>query len=236
MEFKYPDMTASNTNPFLQVRPRTPIARAFSSVSDNETYLGVARELARLTGDARFEHMWQFVAQGQVEVYLQRILDASAPLVGYRIRDLETLAKLGIPALLNTRTYPRINSYEQVHESKPWYTKTGRLEFYRPEIEFIEAGENLVVHREPAEGTFYEPCVIVAARHPAIRPKRPADWGIAESDRSHTSRQMRNTMLTTAAVLKTHHPLLPRGWAHIFHTPKTRHGAHTTPAPTCRIC
>ena len=40
--------------------------------------------------------------------------------------------------VFNTRTYPRINSYEQVQESKPWYTKTGRLEFYRPEPEFIE--------------------------------------------------------------------------------------------------
>ena len=56
---------------------------------------------------------------------------------------LRALAARGIPALMNSRTYPRTFSWEQVHESKPWYTKTGRLEFYRGEPEFVEAGENL---------------------------------------------------------------------------------------------
>jgi len=49
-----------------------------------------------------------------------------------------------------------------VTDSRPWYTKSGRLEFYREENEFIEAGENLPVHREPVDSTFYEPNVIVA--------------------------------------------------------------------------
>lgn len=232
MEFKYPDMTASNTNPFLQPYPRTPVKRAFNTVSDNETYLGVARELAKLTGDARFEQMWQFIANGRADVYLQRIIDHSAPLKGYRFEDIENLGRRGIPVLMNTRTYPRINSYEQVQESKPWFTKTGRLEFYRPEIEFIEAGENLIVHREPSEATFYDPCAIAAAPHPAIRPKRPADWGIAENDRDHNTRQMRNTTYDVDGLLKSKHPLHSRGWDHIFHTPKYRHGAHTMPVDT----
>jgi len=232
MEFKYPDMTASNTNPFVQLYPRTPAKRVFNTVSDNETYLGVARELARLTSDKRFEQMWQFIAEERGEVYLQRIIDGSAPLKGYRFEDLEALAKRGIPALMNTRTYPRINSYEQVQESKPWYTKTGRLEFYRPETEFIEAGENLVVYREPSDATFYDPCAIIAARHPAIRPKQPADWGIAAGDRSHNTRQMRNTPYDVDALLKTQHPLRAQGFRHVFHTPKYRHGAHTMPVDT----
>lgn len=232
MEFKYPDMTASNTNPFLQVYPRTPARRAFNTISDNETYLGVARELTRLTGDQRFEQMWHFIAQNQPEVYLQRILDFSAPFRGYRFEDLENLAKAGIPALSNTRTYPRINSYEQVQESKPWYTKTGRLEFYRPEIEFIEAGENLVVHREPSEATFHSPCAILAAPHPAIRPQRPADWNIPLDDWGHISRQMRNTTMSSAELAASQHPLGPSGFQHVFHTPKYRHGAHTMPIDT----
>lgn len=232
MEFKYPDMTASNTNPFLQAYPRTPIPRVFNTVSDNETYLGVARELVRLTGDKRFEQMWQFIAEGRTDVYLQRIIDGSTPLKGYRFEDLENLAKRGIPALMNTRTYPRLNSYEQVQESKPWYTKTGRLEFYRPEPEFIEAGENLIVHREPSDATFYDPCAIVAAPHPAIRPKKPEDWGIAADDRSHITRQMRNTTYDVAGLLATRHPLWDRGWTYVFHTPKYRHGAHTMPVDT----
>ena len=232
MEFKQPDLTASNTNPFVQAYPRTPIQRAYATVSDNDTYLGVARELARATGDRRFEELWKFVAEGRVEVYLQRIIDGSAPLRGYRFVDLENLARRGVPALLNTRTYPRVNSWEQVAESKPWYTKTGRLEFYRPEPEFIDAGENLVVHREPAEGTFYEVCAILAAPHPAIRPKRPADWGIADDDWSLLARQMRNSTFAVEALLDKAHPLRAQGYAYIFHTPKYRHGAHTTPVDT----
>jgi nitrate reductase alpha subunit len=232
MEFCYPDMTASNTNPFVQAYPRTPVRRVFETVSDNETYLGVARELAKLTGDKRFEQLWHFIAEGRADVYLQRIIDGSTPLRGYRFEELEELAKQGIPALMNTRTYPRINSYEQVQESKPWYTKTGRLELYRPETEFVEAGENLPVHREPAESTFYEPCAIVAAPHPAIRPKRPEEWGIPSDDRSHMSRQMRNTTLSSNELLQTSHPLIAAGYRHIFHTPKYRHGAHTMPIDT----
>ncbi len=232
MEFKLPDFTASNSNPFLQLYPRTPARRAFQTVPDAETFRGVAHELAKLTGDTRFDQVWHFLATGQPEVYLQRVIDYSAPLRGYQYRDLEALAQRGIPALMNTRTYPRINSWEQVQESKPWWTKTGRLEFYRPEPEFIEAGENLVVHREPSDATFYDPCAIAAAAHPALRPKTPADWGIEPKDRSHTTRQMRNTSYEVAALLATKHPLRDQGWEHVFHTPKYRHGAHTMPIDT----
>lgn len=232
MEFKYQDMTASNTNPFVQIFPRTPAKRAFNSISDNETYLAVARALAKLTGDKRFEEMWHFIAEKRADVYLQRIIDASTPLKGYRIGDLEDLAKRGVPALMNTRTYPRINSWEQVQESKPWYTKTGRLEFYRPEVEFVEAGENLVVHREPSEATFYDPCSILAAPHPAIRPKRPADWKIGADDKGHITRQMRNTTYSSDQLLASKHPLRDKGFDHVFHTPKYRHGAHTMPIDT----
>lgn len=232
MEFKLPDFTASNSNPFLQLYPRTPARRAFQTVPDAETFRGVAHELAKLTGDTRFDQMWHFLATGQPEVYLQRVIDYSAPLRGYQYRELEALAQRGIPALMNTRTYPRINSWEQVQESKPWWTKTGRLEFYRPEPEFIDAGENLVVHREPSDATFYDPCAIAAAAHPALRPKTPADWRIAPGDRSHTTRQMRNSQYEVAALLATKHPLRDQGWEHVFHTPKYRHGAHTMPIDT----
>ena len=45
--------------------------------------------------------------------------------------------------------------WEQANENKKRYTKTGRLEFYREEDEFIEAGENLPVYREPVDGTIF---------------------------------------------------------------------------------
>jgi nitrate reductase alpha subunit len=232
MEFKYPDMTASNTNPFVQIFPRTPLRRNFGTVSDMETYAGVAAALGRLTGDRRFTDYWKFLTDNQVEVYLQRIIDASAPLKGYNIRDLEALAAQGIPALMNTRTYPRTFSWEQVHESKPWYTKTGRLEFYRGEPEFIEAGENMVVYREPVDSTFYDPNALVALPHPAIRPVTPEGYGFDRRKRDWSARQGRNVVLTPDELLRSQHPLLPAGYTSIFHTPKYRHGSHTTPIDT----
>ncbi len=231
-EFKIADMTGSNTNPFVQMYPRTPMKRVYETLSDIEIYPLVSHELGKLTGDLRFDQMWHFVNNGHPEVYLQRIIDASTPLKGYKVEELENRAKQGIPALLNTRTYPRINSWEQVAESRPWYTKTGRLEFYRPEVEFIEAGENLIVHREPSEATFYDPCAIAAAPHPAIRAKLPADWAIGADDRTLNTRQMRNTSYSVEDLLKTKHPLADKGFNYIFHTPKYRHGAHTTPIDT----
>lgn len=232
VELKQPDLTASNTNPFVTVFPATPLPRAFQTVSDNETYLGVARELTRLTGDDRFEKMWHFVAENAVEVYLQRIIDGTATLRGYRFGQLLDLARQGIPALQNTRTYPRGTSYDQVQDSRPWYTRTGRLEFYRPEPEFIEAGENLLTYREPSDATFFEPCVIVSGPHPALRPKLPSDWNLAPEDYSLLARQMRNTVRSVDEMLASEHPLLARGYRYIFHTPKYRHGAHTTPVDT----
>jgi nitrate reductase alpha subunit len=232
MELKYPDMTASNTNPFVQVFPRTPLRRNFATVSDMDTYAGVAKALATLTGDRRFADYWHFVDTNQVEVYLQRIVDGSAALKGYVVRDLEALAAQGIPALLNTRTYPRTFSWEQVHESKPWYTKTGRLEFYRGEPEFVEAGENLVVYREPVDSTFYDPNAIVARPHPAIRPKTPADYGFDPAQRDWSARQGRNLVRTPEELLRTQHPRIADGLAFVFHTPKYRHGSHTTPIDT----
>ncbi len=232
MELKYPDMTASNTNPFVQVFPRTPLRRSFATVSDLDTYAGVAAALRAITGDPRFTDYWKFVTDNRVEVYLQRIIDGSAPLRGYDVRDLEALAAQGIPALMNTRTYPRTFGWEQVHESKPWYTRTGRLEFYRGEAEFLEAGENLVVYREPVDSTFYDPNVIVARPHPAIRPRTPEDYGFPRSRRDWSARQGRNVVVTPEELVQTRHPNLDAGYRSVFHTPKYRHGSHTTPIDT----
>jgi nitrate reductase alpha subunit len=136
---------------------------------------------------------------------------------------------------LLSRTYPKAVGYEQVHDGRPWYTKTGRLEFYREEDEFIEAGENLPVHREPVDSTFYEPNVIVAPAHEALRPKGPADYGVAETDLSCDVRQGRNVVKTWAETKVSRHPRAAEGYRFIFHTPKYRHGAHTMPIDTDMI-
>jgi nitrate reductase alpha subunit len=231
-ELKHPDMTASVTNPFLAVFPRTPIPRIFNTLGDIEVTALVAAKLATLTGDRRFNDMWKFVGENRADVYLQRILDASTNTRGYRFTELEAQARQGIPALMNSRTSPKVVGYDQLADSTPWYTKSGRLEFYREEDEFIEAGENLPVHREPVDSTFHEPNVIVAPKHEAIRPKGPEDYGVARTDLSCEVRCGRNVVLTWAEAKATQHPLMKQGYRFIFHTPKYRHGSHTTPIDT----
>jgi nitrate reductase alpha subunit len=231
-ELKHPDMTASVTNPFLQIFPRTPLDRIFNTIGDIEVYALVSSKLAALTGDQRFNDYWKFIGEGQTTAYLQRVLDHSTNTKGYRIEELEEKAKQGIPAIMNNRTMPKAVGYEQVTDSRPWYTKTGRLEFYREEDEFIEAGENLPVHREPVDSTFYEPNVIVAPQHEALRPAGPEQYGVARTDLSCETRCGRNVVLTWAETKQTAHPRAKEGFRFIFHTPKYRHGAHTTPIDT----
>jgi nitrate reductase alpha subunit len=231
-ELKQPDMTASVTNPFLQIFPRTPHPRIFNTIGDIEVLALVGSKLAELMKDNRFNDCWKFVREGNVDVYLQRILNGSTNTKGYSIQDLEAKAKEGVPALMNSRTTPKAVGYEQVTDSRPWYTKSGRLEFYREENEFIEAGENLPVHREPVDSTFYEPNVIVAPKHEAIRPAGPEVYGVERSDLSCDTRCGRNVVLTWAETKQSAHPLMKDGYRFIFHTPKYRHGSHTTPIDT----
>ncbi|HXG52717.1 MAG TPA: molybdopterin-dependent oxidoreductase [candidate division Zixibacteria bacterium] len=231
-ELKHPDMCASVTNPFLTVFPRTPLPRPFETRGDIECLALVGKALARRTGDRRFADMWKFVDENKVEVYLQRILDHSSSTKGYRITELEEKAKQGVPALMMSRTNPKAVGYEQVHDSRPWYTKSGRLEFYREEDEFIAAGENLPVYREPIDSTFYEPNVIVAPPHPFLKPKGPEEYGVKRDDLSNEVRQARNVVKSWAEARKTTHPLAKDGYRFVFHTPKYRHGAHTMPIDT----
>jgi nitrate reductase alpha subunit len=228
-ELKHPDMTASVTNPFLTVFPRTPLPRVFDTIGDIEVLALVGRKMAELTGDNRFDDHWHFVREGRTDVYLQRILDHSSNTKGYKFKDLEEKAKKGIPTLMMNRTYPKAVGYEQAEESRPWYTKTGRLELYREEDEFIEAGENLPVHREPIDSTFYEPNVIVSAPCEALRPAGPEDYGVSPDDLSSETRQGRNVVKSWAETSRSPHPLVKDGFKFIFHTPKFRHGAHTMP-------
>jgi len=229
-EHKHPDMAGSVTNPFVTVYPRSPLKRIFDTVADIETFAGVAKALAAEAGDRRIADVWQFVDQGRTDVYLQRICDASTTLRGYRFLEMETKAKRGEPVLALFRTYPKVIGWEQTQESRPWYTRTGRLEFYRDEDEFIEYGENLSIYREPVDGTPYEGNVIVANRpHPALRPTQPAAYGLGADDLSTETRQVRNVVMSWAQLETTRAARAKDGLTHVFITPKYRHGAHTTP-------
>ncbi len=231
-ELKHPDMTASVTNPFLLVFPKTPIERIFNTMGDIEVFATVASKLADLTGDQRFNDYWKYVREGKTDIYLQRILDNSTNTKGYNFNELHEKALNGVPALMNSRTTPKNVGYDQLEDNTPWYTKSGRLEMYREEDEFIEAGENLPVHREPVDSTFYEPNIIISAPHEALRPAQPEDYGVKRDDLSCETRCGRNVVYTWAEAKNKPHPLIKDDYKFIFHTPKYRHGAHTTPIDT----
>ncbi|MAG14227.1 MAG: molybdopterin oxidoreductase [Spirochaetales bacterium] len=228
-EFKHPDATASVTNPFLQIFPRSPLNRLHDTRADIEVFSGVGGALAKLLDDSRFLDYWKFVRDGRVDVYLQRIFDQTSMAKGYNVLELEEKAKEGIPALIMSRTYPKIVGWEQANEDKQWYGKTGRLEFYRDEDEFIQYGENLPVHREAVDATIHEPNVILAREHPAIRPFSPEKYGLSPDNLSGEVRQVRNVILTPEELLQSSHPLMKEGFTHLYITPKYRHAAHTMP-------
>lgn len=227
-EYNMNDLTNSCTNPFMQVMPITKIKRIHKTRNDAETYKGVAEELAKLTGDKRFKDYWAFINKKDLaKPYIQRILDHSNMMKGYKVEELLALAEEGIPVMMMGRTYPKFIGHEQSSESKPWYTKSGRLEFYRDEKEFMDCGENIPLHREPVDATFYEPNTIVAEPHPFIKPKTPEDYGWSKDDLSGETRQVRNVVLTPDELLDTEHPLKSKKFTHIWITPKFRHSVHT---------
>ena len=234
LERKIPDIYGACTNPFLQAIVPTPIPPASDVRDDLETYVGVAEKLAQITGDARFADAWSFrTPDGLLDTvaYGQRVMNASNALRGYQFTDLLDSCRQGIPKYMLLRTSPRITGWEQINESKPWYTKTGRLEFYREEDEWIDAGENLPVFRETVDSTFYEPAVIHdGGSHAAIRPKGPADYGLDPNDLSAETRQVRNVVKSWTALKATQHPLAGQGYGFILYTPKYRHACHSMAA------
>ena len=137
-------------------------------MGDIEVMALVGAKLAELTGDQRFTDYWKFVLDGRTDVYLQRILDGSTQHA--RATSSPTCTrrpKEGIPALMNSRTYPQGGRLRAASRRQALvHARRGRLEFYRQEHEFIEAGETLPVHREPVDSTFYEPNAIVAPDAP----------------------------------------------------------------------
>ncbi len=228
IERKSPDIYAAVTNPFLQSWPRSPLPRIHDTKDDAEVWAGIGAALAKETGDKRFRDYWHFVHEGQVETYISRIFKAGNNTRGYTFEDLDATCKEGTPLYLASRTSPKIMGWEQTNESKPWYTKSGRLEFYREEDEFIEYGENLPVVREPVDGTHHEPNVILARPHPAIQPKGPEEYGLAVDDLSTEVRQVRNAIKSPEELIASQHPLMPKGFTHVLITPKYRHACHST--------
>ena len=224
MEFEGVEVTASCSNPFLQIW-KGGINPVGETKDDLLIMAGVAQALAAETGDQRFADHWKFAIEGKREIYLDRLLETSATTAGYTTADVMN-GKYGEPgaALMMFRTYPRIPFYEQITESVPFFTDTGRLNAYCDIPETHEYGETFVVHREGPEATPYLPNVILST-NPLLTPN---DYGIPWDHAGWDERTVRNVKLSWQEIKKTKNPLYESGLKFYCVTPKSRHSVHSS--------
>ncbi len=223
-EFQDLEITASCSNPFLQLW-KGGIKPVYDTKDDLAILAGIANGLGQVTGDRRFRDYFKFEHEGKRSVYIQRLLDTCTTTAGYQVSDIMA-GKYGPPggALMNFRTYPRIPFYEQIHDSWPFYTETGRLHSYTDDPTAIECGENFIVHREGPEATPYLPNVIVSS-NPWVRPN---DFGIPLDAEHWDERTVRNVKLPWARVKESKNFLWERGYHFYCLTPKSRHSVHSS--------
>jgi nitrate reductase alpha subunit len=224
VEFNDIEVTASCSNPFLQIW-KGGIKPLYDSKDDLTILAGIAAALGKVTGDSRFRNHFKFEHEGKRRVYLQRLLDTCTTTAGYKFDDIMA-GKYGPPggALMLFRSYPRIPFYEQVHDNYPFYTDTGRLHSYSDDPTAVECGENFIVHREGPEATPYLPNVIVSS-NPNVRPN---DYGIPPSAEHWDERTVRNVKLPWARVKTTKNFLWEKGFQFYCLTPKSRHSVHSS--------
>ena len=223
LEFDDLEITASCSNPFLQIW-KGGIPPVFDSRDDLAIIAGIAKSLAKVTGDSRFTDMFKFEYEGKRSIYIQRLLDTSTTTSGYKLDEIMA-GKYGPSggALMMFRTYPRIPFFEQINDSEPFHTDTGRLNAYSDIPEAIEYGENFIVHREGPEATPYLPNVIVSS-NPYIRPD---DYGIKLDAQHWDDRTIRNVKMNWKRARKTKNFLWEKGFTFYCLTPKTRHRVHS---------
>ena len=224
VEFQDIEVTASCSNPFLQIW-KGGIKPLYDTKDDLTILAGLAGGLARVTGDNRFRDYFKFENEGRRKIYLQRLLDSSTTTAGYQVDDI-LAGKYGPPggALMNFRTYPRIPFYEQITDQWPFYTDTGRLHSYSDDPTAIACGENFIVHREGPEATPYQPNIIVSS-NPWVRPN---DYGIPAGAEHWDERTIRNAKLGWREVKGTKNFLWEKGYQFYCLTPKSRHSVHSS--------
>jgi nitrate reductase alpha subunit len=227
-EFETHEITASCSNPFLQIW-KGGIPPLYDTRDDARILAELAAAIGDQLGDQRFHNYWKFILEGRPEIYIQRLLDSSLTTSGYRFEEIMAGKYGGGPlgagaALMLFRTYPRIPFWEQIHDSVPFYTDTGRLNAYCDIPEAIEYGENMISHREGPEATPYLPNVIVSTS----RFLRPEDYGIPLDAMGWEERTVRNVAMRWDLVKLTRNPLWEQGYQFYCLTPKTRHRVHSS--------
>ena len=224
VEFEDLEITASCSNPFLQIW-KGGIKPLYDSKDDLAILAGIAAALGKLTGDKRFHDHFKFEHEGKRGIYIQRLLDTCTTTAGYKLDDIMA-GKYGPPggALMLFRTYPRIPFYEQIHDNYPFYTDTGRLHSYSDDPTALACGENFIVHREGPEATPYLPNVIVSS-NPLVRPN---DYGIPLDAEHWDERTVRNVKMRWADAKKSKNFLWEKGFQFYCLTPKSRHSVHSS--------
>jgi len=229
-EFEDVELGGSCSNPFIQVWGGDGIKPVHDSRDDAVVFALVAKALGDLTSDRRFADNWKYVLEKKNRVYIQRVLDSCNTTVGkdgpYQLDRILRGDYGGEPgvAMFLVRTYPRVPFFEQVHDSIPFHTDCGRIAAYCDLDEAIDAGENLLVHREGVEATPYLPNVIVSTS-PYIRPR---DYGIPLDAIDADLRQVRNVKMPWDKVKQTVNPLWGGGFSFFCSTPKSRHSTHSS--------
>lgn len=230
VEFQDLEVGGSCSNPFIQVWGGNGVKPVHDTVDDAMVFAKVGDAFAAETGDKRFSDYWKFVREQKSKVYIQRVFDSCMTTRGkdgpYNVDRMMRGEYGGEPgsALFLFRTYPRVAFYEQVIDSVPFYTDSGRIASYCDLPEAIEYGENLIVHREGVEATPYLPNVIVSTS-PYVRPK---DYGIALDSLDPDERTVRNVKMSWADAKKTVNPLWAQGFRFLCSTPKSRHSTHSS--------
>ncbi|MBX0323666.1 molybdopterin-dependent oxidoreductase [Halomicroarcula sp. F13] len=158
LECDYPDITVGPENPFVQMDHGV-MDPLYDTKQDGEIIALVAERLDEKIPpeerrvDSYREYFAEFLDEdGDVTNYIQAAFDAGITTQDIDVEDLEDG-----PERLNLKTYPRVPFYSQIHDDRPFYTKTGRMEFHKEEDRFVELDRDDLDHIESVEGTPYEP-------------------------------------------------------------------------------
>jgi len=156
LECEYPDITVGPENPFVQMDHGV-MDPIYDTKQDGEIVARVAEKLdekippEERNVDSYRAYFAEFLDEdGDVTNYIQEAFDA-----GITTQDIDVEDLRDGPERLQLKTYPRIPFYSQVHEDRPFYTKTGRMEFHKEEDRLIELGRDDIHHFESVEGTPY---------------------------------------------------------------------------------
>ena len=222
MEFTYPEMTVTVSNPWVQIW-KGGIRPLYDTRND-------ARHLRRRRGEvdgndgrrADPKDYFQFVYMNRVDVYAQRMLDASRTFYGY---SADVMLKSEKGWMVMVRTYPRHPLWEETNESQAAVDAVGPVS--RPTGSSRKPSNTARTsssHREGPEATPYLPNAIF---YDAIRTSGRMTTGF---------RSRRSTMTTSTCATSSCRGRKSsgtaircgrRGTSSTASRPKTRHRVHS---------